>query len=104
MQECEAICHYYIYYGGLGLVSENNKYSKGAKNMELKYFGSEHRVLIEHITLNLMIVDILMKGFPSKVFGSHVENMGMNYNILLMYIWKPCCKVYDSFCLLFMKS
>lgn len=54
--------------------------------MELKYFGSEHRLLIEHITSNLMIVDLLMKEFPSKIFGGHVENMGMNYNILLMYI------------------
>ena len=46
---------------------KNDKYSKGAKHMELKYFVvkeevQKHRVLIEHISTNLMIVDPLTKG------------------------------------------
>ena len=62
--------------------SENNKYSKGAKHMELKYFVvkeevQKHRVSIEHISTNLMIVDPLTKGLPPKVFTGHVVNMGI---------------------------
>jgi len=48
--------------------SKNDRYSKGAKLMKLKYFIIEevqkHRVSIEHINTNLMIVDPLTKGLP----------------------------------------
>jgi hypothetical protein len=62
--------------------SKNDKYSKGAKHMELKYFAvkeevQKHRVSIEHISTNLMIADPLTKGLPPKVFCGHVENMGI---------------------------
>ncbi|KAK2435686.1 hypothetical protein QL285_020729 [Trifolium repens] len=62
--------------------SKNDKYSKGAKHMELKYFSvkeevQKHRVSIEHISTNLMIADPLTKGLPPKVFCGHVENMGI---------------------------
>ena len=61
--------------------SKNNKYSKGAKHMELKYFVvkevQKHIVSIKHISTNLMIVDPLTKGLPPKVFTSHVVNMGI---------------------------
>ena len=61
---------------------KNDKYSKGAKHMELKYFVvkeevQKHRVSIEHISTNLMIVDPLTKGLPPKVFTGHVVNMGI---------------------------
>ena len=47
--------------------ARNNKYSKGAKYMELKYFVvkgefHKHGVSIEHISTDLMIIDPLMKG------------------------------------------
>ena len=53
--------------------SKNDKYSKGAKHMELKYFAvkeevQKHRVSIEHITTDLMIDDPLTKGLPPKTF------------------------------------
>nr|KYP44835.1 Retrovirus-related Pol polyprotein from transposon TNT 1-94 [Cajanus cajan] len=62
--------------------SKNDKYSKGAKHIELKYFVvkeevQKQRVSIEHISTNLMIADPLTKGLPSKVFTGHVENMGI---------------------------
>ena len=62
--------------------SKNDKYSKGAKHMELKYFAvkeevQKHRVSIEHISTDLMIADPLTKGLPPKTFTGHVVNMGI---------------------------
>jgi len=64
--------------------SKNNKYSKGAKHMELKYFDvkekvQKHRVSIKHISTDFMIADPLTKGSPSKIFTGHVENMDIMY-------------------------
>nr|KYP32060.1 Retrovirus-related Pol polyprotein from transposon TNT 1-94 [Cajanus cajan] len=61
--------------------SKNDKYSKGAKHMELKYFVvkkevQKQRVSIEHISINLMI-DPLTKGLLPKTFIKHVKNMGI---------------------------
>lgn len=65
--------------------SKNDKYSKGAKHMELMYFSvkeevQKQRVLIEHISTNLMIADPLTKGLPPKTFIEHVESMGIIVN------------------------
>jgi len=62
--------------------SKNDKYSKGAKHMKLKYFimkeeVQKQRVSIEHISTNLMIVDPLTKGFLPKTFTEHVESMSI---------------------------
>jgi len=62
--------------------SKNDKYFKGAKHMELKYFVikeevQKNRVLIEYVSTELMIPDPLTKRLPSKVFTSHAENMGI---------------------------
>ena len=67
--------------------SKNDKYSKGAKHMELKYFVvkeevQKQRVSIEHISINLMIVDPLTKGLPPKTFFGHVERIGLMSNYL----------------------
>lgn len=50
--------------------------------MKLKYFAvkkviHKHKVSMEHISTNLMIVDPLTKGLQSKVFGGHVENVSI---------------------------
>jgi len=57
-----------IYCDNFGIVffSKNDKYSKGAKHMELKYFAvkeevQKHRVSIKHISTNLIIADPLTK-------------------------------------------
>ena len=67
--------------------SKNDKYSKGAKHMELKYFAvkeevQKQRVSIEQISTNLMIADPLTKGLPPKTFIGHVERMGLMSNDL----------------------
>ena len=48
--------------------SKNDKYSKCAKHMELKYFAvkeevQKRKVSIEHISIDLMIADPLTKGY-----------------------------------------
>ena len=65
--------------------SKNDKYSKSAKHIELKYFAvkqevQKHRVSIEHISTELMIADSLTKGLPPKTFNNHVNKMGLNRN------------------------
>lgn len=62
--------------------SKNDKYSKGAKHMELKYFSvkeevQKQTVSIEHISTKLMVADLLTKGLPPKAFTEHVERMGI---------------------------
>jgi len=62
--------------------SKNDKYSKGAKHMKLKYFAvkeevQKHKVLIDHVSTELMIADPLTKGLPPKVFTGHVKKMGI---------------------------
>lgn len=59
---------------------KNDKYSKGAKHMELKYFVvkeevQKQRVSIKHISTNFMIVDPLTKGLTPKTFIEYVESM-----------------------------
>jgi len=68
--------------------SKNDKYSKGAKHMDLKYLMVKEevqkcRVLIEHIGTDLMIADPLTKGLPPKTFIGHVERMGVMDKSLL---------------------
>ena len=62
--------------------SKNDKYSKGAKHMEIKYFAvkeevQNQRVSIQHISTNLMVADPLTKGLAPKTFTEHVERMGI---------------------------
>ena len=61
--------------------SKNDKYSRGAKHMQLKYFVKEEvqkqRVCIEHIRTDLMIADPLTKGLQPKTFKKHVHKMGL---------------------------
>ncbi|OMO97059.1 Integrase, catalytic core [Corchorus capsularis] len=62
--------------------SKNDKYSKGAKHMDLKYLSvkkevQKRTVSIEHIGTDLMVADPLTKGLPPKTFVGHVERMGL---------------------------
>ncbi|KAL2237853.1 UNVERIFIED_CONTAM: Retrovirus-related Pol polyprotein from transposon TNT 1-94 [Sesamum indicum] len=68
--------------------SKNDKYSKSAKHMELKYLlvkeeVQKHRVSIEHINMDLIVADPLTKGLPPKIFSGHVERMGIIAKSLL---------------------
>ena len=69
--------------------SKNDRYSKGAKHMDLKYLSvkeevQNQRVSIEHIGTDLMIADPLTKGLPPKTFIGHVERMGIMDKSLLV--------------------
>lgn len=60
--------------------SKNDKYTNGAKNMELKYMVikkevQKQRVSIEHISTNFIIADPLTKGSNQKFFSEHTERM-----------------------------
>ncbi|KAK6128152.1 hypothetical protein DH2020_038105 [Rehmannia glutinosa] len=62
--------------------SKNDKCSRGAKHMELKYLAvkeevQKQKVSIEHISTDVMIADPLTKGLPPKTFIRHVEWMGI---------------------------
>jgi hypothetical protein len=62
--------------------SKNDRYSNGAKHMELKYFVvkeevQKQRVSIEHISTLLMVADPLTKGLPPKTFKEHANKMGI---------------------------
>jgi len=64
------------------LFSKNDKYSKGAKHMDLKYLlvkdkVQKQRVSIEQIGTNQMIADPLTKGLSPKIFSGHVRDMGI---------------------------
>jgi hypothetical protein len=62
--------------------SKNEKYSKGAKHMDLKFLSvkeevQKRKVSIEHIGTELMAADPLTKGLPPKTFNGHVIRMGI---------------------------
>ena len=62
--------------------SKNDKYSKGVKHMELKYFVvkeevQKHRACIEHIRTDLMITNPLNKGLQPKTFKKHVHRTSL---------------------------
>ncbi|KAJ1382702.1 hypothetical protein SESBI_44015 [Sesbania bispinosa] len=68
--------------------SKNEKYTKGAKIMDLKYLSvkeevRKQRVSIEHIGNDLMIAYPLTKGLPPKTFIGHVESMDVMEKSLL---------------------
>ncbi|XP_061355111.1 secreted RxLR effector protein 161-like [Gastrolobium bilobum] len=61
--------------------SKNERYSKGAKRIELKFFSvkeevQKQRVSIIHIRTEHMMTDPLTKGLQPKLFKEHVESIG----------------------------
>lgn len=92
-----------IYYDNFVAIffSKNDKYLKGSKHMELKYFVIEeevqkHRVLIEHISTNLMAVDPLTKGLLSKKFGEHVKKIGIGGHHYWHYVEFYVFHIFDT--------
>ncbi|KAL3618884.1 hypothetical protein CASFOL_037112 [Castilleja foliolosa] len=66
--------------------SKNDKYSKGAKHMELKYLVvkdevREQRLSIEYIITQLMVAGALTKALPPKTFMEHVNRMSLAHGI-----------------------
>ena len=62
--------------------SRNDRYTKGAKHMDIKYLSVKEEVQnqgvqIVHIGTKEMVADPLTKGLTPKIFIGHVGNMGV---------------------------
>ena len=73
-----------LYYDNSAAVfmAKNNKSRSRSKHIDIKYLAirervKEMKVIIEHISTELMIVDPLTKGMPPKYFKDHVVQMGL---------------------------
>ena len=63
-------------------MAKNNKSGSRSKHIDIKYLAirervREMKVVIEHISTELMIVDPLTKGMPPKYYKDHVVQMGL---------------------------
>ena len=63
-------------------MAKNNKSGSRNKHIDIKYLVirervKEKKVIIEHISTELMIVDSFTKGMPPFKFKEHVMNMGL---------------------------
>jgi hypothetical protein len=63
-------------------MAKNNKSGSRNKHIDIKYLAirecvKEKKVVIEHVSTKLMIVDPLTKGMPPFKFKDHVMNMGL---------------------------
>ncbi|KAL0413871.1 UNVERIFIED_CONTAM: Secreted RxLR effector protein [Sesamum radiatum] len=63
-------------------MAKNNKSGSRSKHIDIKYLAirervEEGKVVIEHISTELMLVDPLTKGMPLKNFKDHVARMGI---------------------------
>ncbi|RVW35681.1 Retrovirus-related Pol polyprotein from transposon TNT 1-94 [Vitis vinifera] len=64
-------------------MTKNNKSGSQSKHIDIKYLAirecvKEKKVVIEHISTELMIADPLTKGMPPLKFKDHVVNMGLS--------------------------
>ena len=63
-------------------MAKNNKSGSCSKHIDIKYLAirervKEKKVVIEHVSTELMIADPLTKGMPPMKFKDHVEKMGI---------------------------
>ena len=66
--------------------TKNNKSGSRSKHIDIKYLAlKEHvatnEVTIQHISTELMIAYLLMKGISPKLFRDHVEHMGLGSSL-----------------------
>ena len=64
-------------------MAKNNKSGSRSKHINIKYLAirehvKEMKVVIEHISTESMIADLLTKGMPPKYFKDHVVQMGLD--------------------------
>ena len=64
-------------------MAKNNKSGSQSKHIDIKYLAireriKENKVVIEHISTELMIADPLTKGMPPMKFKDHVVQMGLS--------------------------
>ena len=63
-------------------LAKNNKSGSRSKHTDIKYLAirehvKEKQVVIEHISTELMIVDLLTKRMPPMKFKDHIDIMGI---------------------------
>ena len=73
---------------------KNNKSGSRSKHINIKYLAiwehvKENKVVIEHISIELMIIDPLTKGMPPLRFKDHVVRMGLS-SILWFSLYGQC--------------
>ena len=66
--------------------AKNNKSGSQSKHIDIKYLVLKERVAanevtIQHISIELMIADLLAKGISQKLFRDHVEHMGLGSSL-----------------------
>ena len=73
-----------IYYDNPAAIfmAKNNKSSSRNKHINIKYLAirehvKEKTVVIEHVSIELMIVEPLTKGMPPLKFKDHVDRLGL---------------------------
>ncbi|XP_051118541.1 secreted RxLR effector protein 161-like [Andrographis paniculata] len=64
-------------------MAKNNKSVSRSKHIDIKYLAlrervKENKVVIEHVSTELMLADPLTKGMPLKNFRDHVASMGLD--------------------------
>ncbi|XP_051133284.1 secreted RxLR effector protein 161-like [Andrographis paniculata] len=64
-------------------MAKNNKSRSRSKHIDTKYLAlrervKENKVVIEHVSTELMLADPLTKGMPLKSFRDHVASMGLD--------------------------
>ena len=64
-------------------MAKNNKSGSRSKHIDIKYLAirervKEMKVVIEHISTELIIADLLTKGMRPKYFKDHVVQMGLD--------------------------
>ena len=62
--------------------AKNNKSGSRSKHIDIKYLAirervKDNKIVIEHISIELMIADPLTKGMPPFKFKDHVSRMGL---------------------------
>ena len=62
--------------------AKNNKNGSRSKHIDIEYLVIRERVkdktvVIEHVRIELMIVDPSTKGMPSSKFKDHIDHMGL---------------------------
>ncbi|KAL5825732.1 hypothetical protein ACOSQ3_021795 [Xanthoceras sorbifolium] len=70
----------YCYNSAAVFMAKNNKSRSRSKHIDIKYFAikervKENKVVIEHVSTELMIADPLTKGMPPLKFKDHVIDM-----------------------------
>ena len=63
-------------------MAKNNKSGSRNKHIDIKYLAirehvKEKKVVLEHVSTEMMITDSLTKGMPPFKFKDHVMNMGL---------------------------